>query len=147
VSAILEQLGIDQTFFVQFGIFAVLFAILNQVYFKPFMRLFEARHQKTTADREAAERMMNEAQAKLEEYKKKLGEERAIARKDYDAIIDQAKKEEAALLASAREEAKKIAQQAAESVSQQRDHLRKQLEADVESIALAISEKLLSRRS
>jgi F-type H+-transporting ATPase subunit b len=145
VSAILEQLGIDQTFFVQLIIFAVLFAILNQVYFKPFMKLFNARHQKTTADREAAERMMLEAQAKLEEYQKKLAEERTIARKDYEAIIDQAKKEEAALLAAAREEAKKITQQAAESVSAQRDHLRTQLETDVESLALAISEKLLRR--
>jgi F-type H+-transporting ATPase subunit b len=145
VTAILEQLGIDQTFFIQLGIFAILFAILNQVYFKPFMRLFNARHQKTTADREAAERMMLEAQSKLEEYQKKLAEERAIARKDYEAIIDQAKKEEAALLAAAREEAKKITQQAAESVSAQRDHLRTQLETDVESLALAISEKLLRR--
>jgi F-type H+-transporting ATPase subunit b len=147
VSTILGQLGIDQTFFIQLAIFAVLFFILSQVYFKPFMRLFEARHQKTTADREAAERMMLEAKAKLEEYQRKLAEERAVARKDYDAIIDQAKKEEAALLAAAREEAKKITHQAAESVAAQREKLRTQLEVDVESIALSISEKLLSRRN
>lgn len=146
MSAILEQLEINNTFFIQLAIFAVLFFILSAVYFKPFMRLFEARHQKTVADREAAERLMVQADAKFEEYKTRLAHERQAARKDFESALNEAKKEEASILAHAREEAKKITHEAAESVANQRNKLKAELEADVEGMARAISEKLLSRK-
>ncbi len=146
MSAILNQLEINNTFFIQLVIFAVLFFILSPLYFRPFLRLFEARHQKTVADREAAERLMAQADAKFEEYKKRISEERKAAKQEYDAILNEAKKEEHALLSRAREEAKKINQEAAESISKQREQLKAQLEVDIEGMARSISEKLLSRK-
>lgn len=146
MNAILEQLEINQTFFIQFAIFAVLFFILSAVFFKPFLRLIEVRHQKTVADREAAEKLVVQADAKFEEYKARLTQERQAARKEYDAVLAEAKKEESAILGRAREEAKKITQEAAESVTAQRGKLKAELEADVESMARTISEKLLSRK-
>ena len=146
VSAILEQLEINSTFFYQLAIFAVLYFVLSAVYFRPFLRLFEHRHQKTVADRDAAERLMAQANAKLDEYRARLAEERQNAKKEYEAVLAEAKKEEAALLAKAREEAKKITQEASDSVSRQREQLKAQLEADIEGMARNISEKLLSRK-
>lgn len=146
MSAILEQLELNQTFFIQLAIFAVLFFVLSQTYFKPFLELFEARHKKTVEDREAAERLLQQAESRFEEYQRKLIQEKSIARKEYEEILTQAKKEEAALLSRAREEAKRITQEAADSVAAQRETLRKQLEADVEGLAQNISERLLSRK-
>ncbi len=146
MSAIFEQLGLDETFFTQLILIAVLFVVLGPLYFKPFLKLFEARHKSTVADQESAEKLMADAQAKLEEYKRRVSEERASARKEFDALIDQAKKEEAAFLQHAREEAKKITQQAAESVAQQHAELKKKLDLDVESLAHNISETLLLRK-
>ncbi len=146
MSAILEQLGIDSTFFAELVIFFVVFTILSRFYFRPFLQLFEARHKKTVQDREAAEKMMIDAQQKLEEYKQRLSVERASAKKHYDTILEQAKKEEAEIMARAREEAKKVTQEAADSVSAQREKLKAQLQGDVESLAQTISEKLLSRK-
>lgn len=146
MSAILEQLGLDKTFFYQLAIFAVFFILLGQVYFKPFLKLFELRHKKTVEDKEAAERMMAQAQSKLDEYNRRLSEVRQSTRKDIEDILTQARKEESALLAHAREEAKKITQEAAESVAAQGDKLRKDLEIDVEGMANTISERLLSRK-
>ena len=119
---------------------------MNAVYFKPFLRLFEARHQKTVADREAAEKLMAQADSKFEEYKLRLAEERQAARKEYEAALVEAKKEESKILAHAREEAKKINLEAAESVALQHDKLKADLEADIEGMARSISEKLLSRK-
>lgn len=146
VSAILEQLEINSTFFYQLAIFALLYFILSAVYFRPFLRLFEHRHEKTVADRDAAERLMSQANAKFDEYRARLAVERQNAKKDYEAILTEAKKEEAAILSQAREEAKKITQEAGESVARQREQLKAQLEADVEGLARSISEKLLSRK-
>lgn len=146
MSAILEQLELNQTFFIELVIFAVFFTVIKHVYFKPFLNLIEMRHKKTVADREAAERMMAQAQLRLEEYKNQLVQERQNARKHFEEILNQAKKEEAKILSQAREEARKITQAAADSVTEQSETLKKQLELEVESMAQAISEKLLSRK-
>lgn len=146
MNAVLVQLGIDHTFFIQLAIFTVVFVLLSQIYFKPFLKLFQARHQKTVQDREAAEKLMAQAESRFEEYKKRLADERLGARREYEAVIEQVKKDEAAALAAAREEAKKITQAAAESIGRQREELQKSLEADIERIAQQISERLLSRK-
>jgi F-type H+-transporting ATPase subunit b len=146
VDAILDQLGLNNTFFIEFGIFAVTFLILGNVFFKPFMKLIEARHKKTVEDRESAEKLMAQATSKLEEYKRILAEERLAAKKGYDLALAEARKQEDELLGQARDEAKRITQEALDSVAKQRDHLKKQLEADVEVIAQTISERLLSRK-
>jgi F-type H+-transporting ATPase subunit b len=146
VSEIFEQLGLDRTFYYQMAIFAGLFFILAKLYFKPFMNLFEIRHKRMVEDREAAGKLMTEADARFEEYKKRLGDERAIAKKEYEAIIAEARREESTMLSHAREAAKKIQQEANDSIHHQREQLKKQLEADVESLANGISERLLSRK-
>jgi F-type H+-transporting ATPase subunit b len=142
----LQQLGLDQTLFIQFAIFAVLYLVLNYAFFRPFLKLFQIRHRRTVEDREAAEKMVKQADAKFAEYKQRLAEERQAAKRELDATIEQAKKEEAAILGVAREEARKITQEASESIGKQRDQLRKQLELDVELLARNISEKLISRK-
>jgi vacuolar-type H+-ATPase subunit H len=58
-----------------------------------------------------------------------------------------AKREEAQILGAAREEARKITQQAAESAQQQQEKLKAQLEMEVEGLANAASEILLVRRT
>jgi F-type H+-transporting ATPase subunit b len=146
VDALLDQLGLDNSFFVELGIIFVLFLVLSNIYFKPFMKLFEARHKRTVEDKEAAERLMSQANSKLDEYKKLLAEERLNAKKDFEQALAEARKQESALLAEAREEAKKITQEAAESINRQRGQLKSQLESDVEAIAQNISERLLSRK-
>lgn len=146
MNAIIDQLGLDHTLFYQFALFTVLFFVLSPLYFKPFMRLLIARHKRTVEDREAAEKLMAQAQAKFEEYKRRLGEERAAARKEYEAMLNETKKEENQILSQARNDAKKITQEAADSVAKQREQVRQQLEADVENLAKTISETLLLRK-
>jgi F-type H+-transporting ATPase subunit b len=146
VAAIIDQLGLDHTFLYQLAIFAGLFFLLSKIYFKPFMNLFEIRHKRTIEDREAAEKLLAEADAKYEQYKLKLAEERAAAKKEYEAVVTLARKEENALLIHAREEDNKIHQEANDAIHKQREQLKKQLEADVETLANGISERLLSRK-
>ena len=80
VDALLDQLGLDHTFFIELGLVAALFLFLSHTYFKPFMKLFAARYSKTVKDREAAELLMSQAQTKFEEYKRVLAEEKSAAR-------------------------------------------------------------------
>ena len=142
---IAQQLGLDATFFYQFALIAVLFLVLGPLYFKPFQKLFERRHERTVADREASEKMLEQAEAKLADYQRLIQEERATARKEFDAMIQEAKKEENAALSHARDEAKKIQQKTIDEIEAQRGELRKRLEADCDQIAKLVSDQLLSR--
>lgn len=146
MDALLDQLGLDKTFFIELGVVAVIFVMISNLYFKPFLKLFEARKKKTVGDREAAVRLLAQANAKLDEYNRRLTEERQSARKTYEQALLEAKKQEAVILGEAREEAKKITQEAADSVNRQREKLKRDLEVDVESIAHSITERLLARK-
>jgi len=143
---ILKQLDLDQTFFVQMAVFAALFFALSRIFFQPFLKLFQKRYDRTVHDKEAAAKLMSQALAKLEDYKQQLATERSAARAEYETIIASAKADEAALMSQAREEAKKITQATAESISKQREEIKAQLEKDTDDLARTISEKLLSRK-
>jgi len=146
VAAILTQLGLDQTFFVQFFLFVLVFLLTSQFYFKPFLRLIDARHRRTVADREAAEKIMAEAQSKFESYKAQIQAERAEGRKEVEGAIQAAKKTEAELLSRARDEAKRITQETADELERQKTQISAQLETEVESLAQQISKTLLPKR-
>ncbi len=146
VNALLDQLGLDRSFFIELGIFFVLFFLLSHLYFKPFLHLFQLRHSRTVKDREEALHLMALAQAKLEEYQKALGEQRVKSKKEYEMALAEAKKEESKILTQAKEEAKKITQETVRVLTQQKEQLKRQLESEVEVMAQGISERLLSRK-
>jgi F-type H+-transporting ATPase subunit b len=147
LDALLEQLELNQTFFIELGLFTVLYFILSRLYFKPFLVLFQNRHKRTVEDREAAERILAQANAKLDEYKAILAQEKQAVKKEYDLALNEAKKAEFILLTEARNEAKKITQEAMESMERQKSEIKRLLEKDVDTLAQSISERLLSRNA
>ena len=146
MAAILAQLELDYTFFIQFAVFTAIFFIVPNVFFKPFQKLIEARHQKTVADRERAEELVKQANAKLEEFRARMHEERTRARAEYERVMGEVKAEEAKIIGAARDEAKKITQAALESIQSQSANLKRSLEADVEGLSLQISDLLTKRQ-
>ena len=147
MDALLEQLNLDKSFFIELGLIAVIFIALSNVYFRPFLKLIEARRKKTVEDREAAQSLMAQAQAKWDDYSQLLAKERLEAKKQLDLAVQEAKKQETKILSEAREEAKKITQETLDSIHRQRDQLKQEISSDIESIAQSISEKILSRKA
>ncbi len=142
---ILHQLGLDRTFFIQFALIATLYFLLSRTFFRPFQQLIERRHARTVEDKKAAEELLLQAQEKMNEYQRRLMEERKQARADIDLAIQEAKKEESKILHAAREEAKSVTQAALLAIDAERMALRKELQADVEKIAQIVTEKLMSK--
>lgn len=146
MGAILDQLEINQTFLIQFAVFAVFFGIVSPLFFRPFLRLIEERHKRTVADRKAAEALALQANSKFEEYKAQLDAERQAMARDYEALLKRAREDEAKILAGARDQAKKISEEAQADIARQRDELRAKLDLDVESMANQLAEKIASGR-
>ena len=145
MSDILHQLGVDHTFFIEFAIFIVLFNLIPALFFKPFLKLFQERHQKTVKDKLKAESLSQKSSEKMDEYKNRLAGEKQKIRNAYEAVISQAKNEENTLLNQARSQARKITQETTEQLNQQSSSLKKTLANDVESLASQISETLMKR--
>ncbi|MCM0604789.1 MAG: ATP synthase F0 subunit B [Xanthomonadaceae bacterium] len=147
MSEIATQLGLDQTFYIQFVLIAILYAFLTIVYFKPFQKLLEKRHKKTVSDRVESERVLAELKEKLNEYEAQMTLAQKKARGRMDEILSDAKKKEAEILGAARNEAKNTTQAAITALTQEKEKIRKSLEAEVESIATQAATKLLLRQN
>ena len=146
MAEILDQLGLDSTFFTEFAIFFVLFAFLSRAYFAPFMKLFKERHERTVSDREAARAMVAQADEKFSEYQQKLAEARAHARAEIEEAVRAGKAEEHAVLNAARDEAKKLTLAAVTEIEAERARLRAAIETDAEGLAKSIVDHLLVKK-
>ncbi len=143
MSAIIQQLQLDQTYFIQLGLIAFLFLILSQLYFKPFLALFEKRHQRTAEDSKKADEILAEVKQQLTAYDAKLSDARALAKQDYEQFILEVKKQESQLLSQARGEAKQIVQQAQEDLEKSKQQVKSQLQAEVDGFAKKVADSLL----
>ncbi len=143
MSTILDQLGLNSTFFIQLATFILVFVIVGNGFFKPALKLIQARHAATVKAREDAERTLAQAQAKFEEYRARIQSERNLARKDYDEVLTETKREEAEILSRARAEAQQITQTTFDEINHARARVKAELESDVERMAQQISETLL----
>lgn len=146
MAGILDQLQLNGTFFLQFIIFTVVFLIIGQLFFKPYMKLFEERRKRTLEDRKAAEKLMADAEKKLKEYQEALSNARSAARESYEQVAAEAKKEEERILSEAREKVKNVTQEAVSAVDAQRDELKRSLEADVNALAQQVADKLTASK-
>lgn len=145
--SVLQQLGIDFSFFIQFGVFFVIFLVIPQLFFKPFQRLVELRLQKTQEDRVKAEELTRLANEKFAIYREKIQAERQKVRGEYEKLLSELKSQEARLIGDARAEAKAITQKTVDELQSQSQQLKRTLEADVEGLALALTETLVKRQS
>jgi len=143
VLTILQQLGVDGSFFWQLGIFVVLWLTLSKIFFGPFHALIEKRHQRTVEDREAAERLVGQAEQKLEEYRKLILAAKEQAKKDADTQLEAARAEEQKVLAEAREQAKAITQSALKDLEQQKSKLQGELQSHVDELATQVAARVL----
>ena len=146
MAAIIDQLGLDGTFFTQLGVFFVLFFFLGRVYFAPFLKLFQERHQRTVADKEAAQALLAQADEKFSEYQSKISEARLRARQEMEEALRAGHREEQAILTRSRDEAKRLTQAALQEVDAERARLRAAIETDAESLAKAIVDHLLVKK-
>lgn len=143
MTEILDQLGLNATFFHQFLIFCAVFAALRALYFLPFQKLFHARRERTVDARTRADELMKEADRKLQEYQAKLHQIRREMEAEREGVLTEAKKEETKALSAARDEAKRITMAAIEVAQKEKGELRASLSQEASSIVTMVLEKLL----
>lgn len=140
----IDQLGLNQTYFYQLGLFLVAFVILRATYFGPIARLIDLRHKRTVADNAEAEKLEQQNATQIQDFKDRLSVVRLEIRMERDKAIAEARKQDAQVIAQAREDAKKITQEAVAQAEAARSTALKSLGSEIDSLASGLTKKLLS---
>lgn len=142
---ILQQLGLNDSYFFQFLIFAFAYLVLSQVLFKPYADALEQRDNRTKGGEEianettkATEDIRNSYESKAKqvsaEIKNIFDEQKSLANKEYESIVSSARAHSVKMIEDAR------AKVATELVS-----AKKQIQETLPSVVSEMSKKLLSK--
>ena len=138
-------IDIDSTVVVQFVLFVVLFVIANRYLFQPYLRLRALRTSKIEGARAEADAMTAQADAKLADYEKQLSVARERANEEARKVRGEVAEYEKQVTDEARHTAQKATDEAQATMRRETDAARAQLMPQAESLARAISSKLLGR--
>jgi F-type H+-transporting ATPase subunit b len=143
--AILEQLGINQTAYVQFFIFLIAYITLSQVVFKPYMSAYEERERRTKGGEDLAQELIQQSVELKHQYEQKARQVNGEIKTIYDSFREQAAKEYNEILARARAESQKLIEEARLKVGGEVLEAAKKLKEETPIVASAITHKLLAK--
>jgi len=137
-------LSFNLTLIVQMVSFLLFAWLFNQVFFRPVVQHIAAR-EKYIADQQAtAERLIDQARKTRQEHDRRLREAQAQAQAAVDAAVKEAQARRSERLAKARTEALELVTKARVQIGQERHDALAKLRGEVEGIAAAIADKVLS---
>jgi F-type H+-transporting ATPase subunit b len=139
-------IDLDATFFIQLGIFAVLFFLLRSLLFAPVLRLIEARRIATQGAGLAAAELKAKALQLRAHANSSLEEARSSAMDARAKIVEEARKQAAEIVRQARESSSKSTESARAERDRALETVRISLLADVDALAGAAIFRILGRR-
>jgi len=125
--------------------FLVLLFVLNLVLYKPIRNVLLERKAKIEGMQNGAEKAQSDLVAGEDAYNNGLKQARSKGLKSKEAFIEEASKEEKEIIDRINKKAQANFAEIKKQVAQETEQARKALEAEVDSYAKAIGEKILGR--
>lgn len=122
----------------------VLFTLLSYLLFNPVRDLLEKRKQRVVDDQETAKREKQEATAYKEEYERKLKEIDMEAQEILSEARKKAMKNEAKIVAEAKEEAARIIERAHAEIELDKKHALDDMKQEMIAIASLMAQKVVT---
>ncbi|MGV3519111.1 ATP synthase F0 subunit B [Luteitalea sp.] len=123
----------------------LLTAILQQLFFKPLLRVIHAREDAVQSARALAERSAAEARRASEEFDAKTTAARAAFYRELDDMRKTGQDERAAMVADARAQADRELEQARLTLAADTAQARGQLEQDAQHLGHQLADRLAGR--
>ena len=142
---IIQQIGINQTAFIQFVIFTLTVVFLVQFVFKPFAEAAEQRENQTKGGEELAVELQKQAVETAKTYESKLREQTDKLRSIFDTHKKQASSEADILVTKARSEAEALLETNRKKIEQNIQAVSQELKAQAPAVALSITQKLIGK--
>lgn len=140
-------IDLDGTFFLQFGIFVVLFLFLREVVFKPVMAVLDAREHATEGARDEARDLEARAKEKLAAFEAEMTKAKVELAAERDRLRKDGASLERELLAKARSDADQVLENATKQIAEETSVARGHIERTVPQLAGEIADKLLGRKA
>jgi F-type H+-transporting ATPase subunit b len=136
---------VDATIFIQLAIFLIMLFLLNQLLFRPVIRLIEARRAATEGTLAAASELEKEATELNRSAAEKLAEVRKSAGGKRDSMVQEAAEKERAIMAKARETGHGMVVKMKRDAQSSLAETKAKLESETASFASMIATKMLNR--
>jgi F-type H+-transporting ATPase subunit b len=144
--AILTSLGVNQTFFLMFGVVALFFFITNFVVYEPLTKVLVERDERIEGRLEKSRRFAEEAQALEMGFAGNIKDAHRDAAVNYAKLKAEALQKQTALISQAREEAQnkisKVRQDVAANVEQELS----KVSSEITNLAVLVMDRVLMQK-
>ena len=140
-----QLLDVDATFFIQLGIFLLLFAILGRYLWRPYLRVRTERVARVEGYREEATKLEADAQQRLARADAALAEARRVGAGERAVARAEAHTREQTLLAEATAATQRKLAEARGRLNATLEEARKTLDAQTSQTAMEAARKILGR--
>ena len=138
-------LDLDVTYVLVLALFLVPLLMLNALVFKPFLEMFEARHERLEGALERASRALDQAAQEERSFKEKIGDATREGIERRNALRIEAETRMRARVASERAKIQGRLEGALDALRQDRADARARMQQEAERIAELTATKLLGR--
>jgi F-type H+-transporting ATPase subunit b len=135
----------DYSFFIQIGLFLVLWVCLKRWWFDPTMKLLKERNARSEGAVAEARKVQAEAEKLRREHAAALEQTKLEAQRDVQEILRAAEIEQKRLVTEASEDAQRMLTDVRSRVAEEVALARKELRADVEAIAREVARTVMGR--
>lgn len=140
------MISLDISILYQVVLFIILWLILNKLLFKPYLKLLDAREQRTTGAQQDSADLEHEGAQLRAQYEDKIAQARAAGYSAKEAILQNARLEREKILTEAREEAAQILERARREIAIALERERRIAAAEAAALAADMASKALGRR-
>jgi F-type H+-transporting ATPase subunit b len=144
--ALLQQFGIDVTVFFHMIIFVIAIFFLVVVVYKPYLKAFEMREQRTKGGEALAGEIQKDSADLRARYESKAREISGQIKTIYDDFRSQANKEYETIVSASRSDAKKAVDQVRSRVADELGKAEKQIREQTPVVAQTVVTKLLTQK-
>ena len=138
-------IDLDGTVLVQFAFFLVMFIVLQQLMFKPYLKMREERRKGIEGARAEAHHMEENANKIVAEYDAQLNRAKLRGAEERARLRSEAAGRERELLGVARDEAQRALATARGNIERDAATAKKSLEAQAAAMARKIASKIVAR--
>lgn len=140
------MIELNFTFFIQIINFLLLIFILNQLLYKPILKILEEREERVNGGQQAAKKLIEDSQAYVNDYNQKLHNAKIEALNAKNAARGAASDEANSFITEARGKAEEIIDQMQQEMTKEIDKAKKELEPELSVMAATIAQQILGRK-
>ena len=139
------MINLDITLVIQMINFLILLFVLNLILFRPIRKIIKERNQIVETFNSDIASLTGEAQASMEEFEEKVLEARKEGVGRVQSMKDEGEEAEVELIATTTQEVQARIEEARKKVASDIQDARTELQKQVQTFSVAVTEKILGR--